>query len=109
MIRHQDNTIKVLYNRCPHRGAEIVRDVHGCAGTSFDVHTTRGRLTQMAVCGVYQSERDTIILVSDRHTPPRGMTAVAAMHVHREWVFCRLAEEGEDFETFFWRLTLNNR
>ena len=29
MIRHQDTTIKVLYNRCPHRGAEIVRDVHG--------------------------------------------------------------------------------
>ena len=35
MIRHQDDTIKVLYNRCPHRGAEIVRDVHGCAGSSL--------------------------------------------------------------------------
>ena len=101
MIRHQDNTIKVLYNRCPHRGAEIVRDVHGCAGTSLRcpyhawTFNTDGSLRRIPEREGYDNTG-----FESSHAA-RGMTAVAAMHVHREWVFCRLAEEGEDFETFF--------
>ena len=101
MIRHQDNTIKVLYNRCPHRGAEIVRDVHGCAGTSLRcpyhawTFNTDGSLRRIPEREGYDNTD-----FESSHAA-RGMAAVAAMHVHREWVFCRLAEEGEDFETFF--------
>ena len=35
MVRHTDQTIKVLYNRCPHKGTKIAIDGCGNAGKFF--------------------------------------------------------------------------
>ena len=35
MVRHTDDSIRVLYNRCPHKGAKLVAEGDGCAGKFF--------------------------------------------------------------------------
>ena len=101
MIRHQDNSIKVLYNRCPHRGAELVTDVHGCAGKSLRcpyhawTFNTDGSLRRVPVQQGYDNTG------FENSRAKNGMTPVAAMHDHKDWIFCRLSEEGESFEDFF--------
>lgn len=35
MVRAQDGAVKVLYNRCPHKGAKLVAEGDGCAGKFF--------------------------------------------------------------------------
>ena len=35
MVRHTDQSVRVLYNRCPHRGVQLVREGHGSTGPMF--------------------------------------------------------------------------
>ncbi len=35
MVRHTDNTVKVLFNRCPHKGTRITSETCGNAGKFF--------------------------------------------------------------------------
>ena len=35
MVRHSDDTIKILENRCAHRGVELVAQTHGNTGRTF--------------------------------------------------------------------------
>ena len=35
MVRQDDGSVRVLYNRCPHRGVQLVGNQHGNTGTSF--------------------------------------------------------------------------
>ena len=35
MVRHTDGSVKVLYNRCPHKGTKVAGEVHGNAGRFF--------------------------------------------------------------------------
>ena len=101
MIRHQDDTIKVLYNRCPHRGAELVTGTHGCAGKSLRcpyhawTFNTDGSLRRIPEHEGYQNTG------FENSRAAKGMTPVAATHVYKDWVFCRLAENGEGFHEFF--------
>ena len=35
LVRTADGAVKVLYNRCPHKGAKLVSEGDGCAGKFF--------------------------------------------------------------------------
>ena len=101
MVRHSDGEIKVLYNRCPHKGTRIAIDRQGNTGKFFrcPYHAwsfkTDGCLLAIPLKKGYQ---DTGF---DRTEGAKGMTAVGAVHNHRGFVFARLAEEGISFAEFF--------
>ena len=92
MVRHSDNSIKVLYNRCPHKGVKVAGETCGNTGKFFRcpyhawTFRTDGRLL---ATGFECSEAS------------RGMAAVENVVVYRDFVFCRLSAEGESFEDFF--------
>ena len=47
MVRHTDETIHVLYNRCAHRGTKLVTDIHGNTGKHLDALTMPGPIERM--------------------------------------------------------------
>lgn len=101
MVRHSDGEIKVLYNRCPHKGTKIAIDRSGNTGKFFrcPYHAwsfkTDGCLLAIPLKKGYQETG------FERSEGAKGMTAVGAVRNYRGFVFARLAEEGISFEEFF--------
>jgi phenylpropionate dioxygenase-like ring-hydroxylating dioxygenase large terminal subunit len=101
MVRHTDNEIKVLYNRCPHKGTKIAIDRTGNTGKFFrcPYHAwsfkTDGCLLAIPLKKGYEGTG-----LEEQQTG-KGMKAVGAVHNYRGFVFARLAEEGISFEEFF--------
>lgn len=101
MSRHADGSIHVLYNRCPHKGVKIAAEACGNTGRFFrcPYHAwsfkTDGKLLAIPLRKGYEGTE------LDRKDAVRGLAPVARVHVHREFVFARLNEGGEDFEAFF--------
>src|SRR5215510_4435860 len=59
MVRHTDNSVKVLHNRCPHkeRASRLTRAA--IRGNSFAAPITRGPLERTAHCSLSRCGRDT--------------------------------------------------
>ena len=101
MVRHSDGEIKVLYNRCPHKGTKIAIDRQGNTGKFFrcPYHAwsfkTDGRLLAIPLKKGYEGTG------LEQTENGKGMKAVGAVRNHRGFVFARLAEEGIGFEDFF--------
>ncbi|MFC3614979.1 aromatic ring-hydroxylating dioxygenase subunit alpha [Lutimaribacter marinistellae] len=100
-VRHSDGEIKVLYNRCPHKGTKIAIDRTGNTGKFFrcPYHAwsfkTDGCLLAIPLKKGYA---DTDF---DQSEAKPGMRAVGAVTNYRGFIFARLAEEGISFEEFF--------
>lgn len=100
-VRHSDNEIYVLYNRCPHKGTKIAIDRQGNTGKFFrcPYHAwsfkTNGCLLAIPLKKGYEGTG-----LSETENG-QGMKAVGAVHNHRGFVFARLAETGISFEEFF--------
>ena len=101
MVRHGDGEIKVLYNRCPHKGTKIAIDRTGNTGKFFrcPYHAwsfkTDGCLLAIPLKKGYEGTG------LERSEGAKGMKAVGAVRVYRGFVFARLAEEGIGFDDFF--------
>lgn len=101
MVRHTDNSIKVLYNRCPHKGVKVAGETCGNTGKFFRcpyhawTFRTDGRLLAIPLKKGYE---DTGFECSEA---TQGMAAVENVEVYRDFVFCRLSPEGESFADFF--------
>lgn len=101
MVRHTDNEIKVLYNRCPHKGTKIAIDRTGNTGKFFrcPYHAwsfkTDGCLLAIPLKKGYQDTG-----FDDSNAKP-GMRAVGAVKNYRGFVFARLADDGISFDDFF--------
>ncbi|MCB1341314.1 MAG: Rieske 2Fe-2S domain-containing protein [Pseudooceanicola sp.] len=100
-VRHSDGEVKVLYNRCPHKGTKIVIDRQGNTGKFFrcPYHAwsfkTDGCLLAIPLKKGYEG-------TGLEQTPAgKGMKAVGAVHNYRGFVFARLAEAGIGFDDFF--------
>ena len=100
-VRHSDGKIKVLHNRCPHKGTKIAIDRHGNTGTFFrcPYHAwsfeTDGRLKAVPLESGYS---DTSFETTEN---ANGIKPVGAVHNHRGFVFARLADSGISFDDFF--------
>ena len=100
-VRHKDDEIHVLYNRCPHKGTKIVIDRQGNTGKFFrcPYHAwsfkTDGCLLAIPLKKGYA---DTGL---DQTDSGKGMKAVGAVRNYRGFIFARLAEEGISFDEFF--------
>lgn len=101
MVRDADNSVKVLYNRCPHKGVMLVNDTNGNAGRFFrcPYHAWSFKLNG-----------DLLALPLKRGYDPdtfkeceaaQGMAKVENVKNYRDFIFCRLNPEGQSFEDFF--------
>ena len=102
MVRHTDDSIRVLYNRCAHRGVEILRELHGNVGRSIicPYHAWAYK-TDGSILGIPDQKQGYENTGFDQSSAIRGLSPVAAVHVYREFVFARLEENGIGFEEFF--------
>jgi phenylpropionate dioxygenase-like ring-hydroxylating dioxygenase large terminal subunit len=96
-----DTGIAVLYNRCPHKGVKVVSEGSSHVGKfmrcpyhawSFKLD---GRPLGIPLRKGYENTG------FEQTEASHGMAAVGAVRVYRDFVFCRLAAEGESFEDFF--------
>ncbi len=100
-VRHSDGEIKVLHNRCPHKGTKIAIDREGNTGKFFrcPYHAwsfkTDGCLLAIPLKKGYV---DTPLKNTEN---VKGIKPVGAVHVHRGFVFARLADDGIGFDEFF--------
>jgi phenylpropionate dioxygenase-like ring-hydroxylating dioxygenase large terminal subunit len=98
MVRHTDGTIRVLMNRCAHKGTKVVSDLAGNAGKTFRcpyhawTYRTDGSLINIPLKEGYSGTRlDTNL----------GMAAVKNVEAYRGFVFARLSEDGIGFREYF--------
>ena len=100
MVRQPDGTIRVLYNRCAHKGTRLVSDASGNVGRHFrcPYHAWTYKLDG-APMGVpmkagYAGTR------LERCESGRGMGAPRHVAVYRDFVFVKLADAGPSFEAY---------
>lgn len=103
MVRHADGGVRVLYNRCGHRGAMVVAEESGSVeafrccyhGWTFG---TDGRLLSVPLRKGYGPDFD----MSD---PALGMMPVPRVAAYRGFVFASLAADGPSLEEFLGPMT----
>jgi phenylpropionate dioxygenase-like ring-hydroxylating dioxygenase large terminal subunit len=101
MVRHTDQTTKVLYNRCPHKGTKIAIDGCGNAGKFFRcpyhawTFKTDGSLLSIPLKKGYENTgfEDT--------DAAKGLTPVHNTKNYRGFIFAKLKDVGPSFEDYF--------
>ena len=100
MTRGRDGRVHVLYNRCPHRGAQICADFSGNTGATFKCpyHAWRfnldGSLLKVPVIEGYDGTR------FDPKDPNFSMKPVARVAAYRGFVFASLVADVPPLEEF---------
>lgn len=102
MVRHEDGSVRVLHNRCAHKGVQLVNDgSSGHTGRFFRcpyhawTYRTDGSLLSMPLREGYAHPH-----FNDCEAT-QGMGSVGAVEVYRDFVFCRLNPRGIGFAEFF--------
>ena len=101
VVRHTDGSIRVLRNRCAHKGSKVVGDTAGNTGKAFRcpyhswAYRTDGSLLAVPLKQGYDGTR------MQETASSRGLAAVKHVEVYRGFVFVRLAEEGLGFREYF--------
>ncbi|MBU4610909.1 Rieske 2Fe-2S domain-containing protein [Achromobacter sp. GG226] len=101
MVRHSDKTVRVLHNRCPHKGVQVAGEACGNTGKFFRcpyhawTFKTDGSPLGVPLRKGYEHAG------LDQCEASKGMAAVQDVHNHRGFVFCRLMPGGESFADFF--------
>lgn len=101
LVRHTDGTVKVLHNRCPHKGTRITSETCGNTGKFFrcPYHAwsfkTDGSLLAIPLKKGYENTG-----FEQSHAAP-GMAPVRHVRNYRGFVFAKINDGGLDFEAFF--------
>src|SRR3546814_13980408 len=101
MVRHTDKTVKVLYNRWPHKGVMVAGDTFGNTGKFFRcpyhawTFKTDGKLLSIPLKKGYDPE------VLNQCEASQGMAPIENVRDYRDFVFCRLNPQGQSFDEFF--------
>ena len=101
MVRDDDGAVRVLYNRCAHKGTPLVTEKSGNTGRFFRcpyhawTYRLDGALRAVPLAGRLRG-----------HGPcaseaARGMRAPAGVAVHRDFVFAKINPGGPDFADYF--------
>ncbi len=98
MVRHSDRSVRVLYNRCPHRGALLYGNRNGNAGKGIicSYHSwqfdTDGRCKAIPLDKGYVGTRLSI------DNPDCSMKPAPRVALYRGFVFASLSAEGPSLE-----------
>ena len=101
MVRHSDDSVRVLMNRCAHKGARLVSDTCGNTGKFFRcpyhawTYKTDGSLLSIPLKNAYA---DTGLSECEAS---KGMVAIPNVELYRGFVFARLSAEGPGLREFF--------
>jgi phenylpropionate dioxygenase-like ring-hydroxylating dioxygenase large terminal subunit len=101
MVRQADGAIRVLYNRCAHKGTRLVSDASGNVGRHFrcPYHAWTYRLDGTPMGLPLKAGYDGTRLRECESG--RGMTALRHVALHRDFVFVKPGDFGPDFESYF--------
>ena len=100
MVRGKDMKIRVLHNRCPHRGVQLCGNTHGNTGSNFvcSYHAWSfhldGKLEAMPLMKGYDGTRMT------KGNPDCNVKAAARVDEYRGFVFASLASDGPSLKEF---------
>jgi phenylpropionate dioxygenase-like ring-hydroxylating dioxygenase large terminal subunit len=100
MVRDRDRSIRVLYNRCPHRGVQLCGNQKGNTGSAFvcSYHAWTfhldGRVRAIPLMKAYDGTR----LTPDN--PDCSMKPAARVDSYRGFVFASLSAEGPSLPDF---------
>lgn len=101
MVRHSDGSVRVLHNRCPHKGTQVAAGPCGNTGRFFrcPYHAWTFR-TDGSLLGVplRRGYEDTGLESAEA---AGGMRPVAGVEVYRDFVFAQLDPSGPDFASYF--------
>ena len=101
MVRHTDGSVKVLHNRCPHKGVKIATDGCGNTGKFFrcPYHAwsfkTDGSLLAIPLRKGYENTG------FEHSHAAQGLACVKNVVNYRDFVFARINDAGPSFEEFF--------
>ncbi len=101
MVRQPGGGVKVFYNRCAHKGAQIVSDESGNAGKFFrcPYHAWTYKLDGSALSLPLKAGYEGTHLRDCESG--RGLVEVKHVQIYREFVFVRLSDHGPDFDAYF--------
>ena len=101
MIRQPDGSVRVLHNRCAHKGAPLVSSPAGNVGKTLrcPYHAWSYRLDGSLLGVPLKQAYDGTKLAQCEAS--QGLAPVGATAVHRDFVFVRLAPEGIGFDEYF--------
>lgn len=101
MVRQPDGGVKVLYNRCAHKGTPLVTDECSNVGKFFrcPYHAWTYKLDGAPLAMPLKSGYEGTGLKACESG--QGMVALKHVAQYREFVFVRLGDAGPDFETYF--------
>jgi phenylpropionate dioxygenase-like ring-hydroxylating dioxygenase large terminal subunit len=100
MVRDRDGSVRVLYNRCPHRGVQLCGNQSGNTGTGFvcSYHAWSfhldGRLRALPLARGYEGTR------MNRDNPDCHVKRAARVDSYRGFVFASLADDGPSLREF---------
>ena len=101
MVRGADEQVRVLLNRCAHKGAKVVSAQHGhcdkffsCPYHGWTYHLDGTNRAQPLARGY----KDTRLMETEASL---GLPEVKATVNYRGFIFCRLNEQGVDFHDYF--------
>lgn len=101
MVRQPDGSVRVLHNRCAHKGAQLSTEACGHTGKflrcPYHAWTYKLDGTPLAtpMRGGYEGTR------LKECESGRGMEAVRHVEVYRDFVFAKLNDAGPGFEAYF--------
>jgi benzoate/toluate 1,2-dioxygenase alpha subunit len=99
MVRHTDRSVRVITNRCSHRGAKVVNETSGnarrfrCPYHAW-TYDTDGKLRVVPMRDAYPGNID----FSD---PKFDMSPVARCKSYHGFVFANLSADGPDIDAYF--------
>ncbi|MGJ7498166.1 aromatic ring-hydroxylating dioxygenase subunit alpha [Variovorax sp. RT4R15] len=101
LVRQADGAVRVLYNRCAHKGTRLVTDESGNTGRFFrcPYHAWTYKLDGAPLAIPLKSGYEGTSLKACESG--QGMVAVKHVAVYRDFVFVRLSDTGPAFEDYF--------
>ena len=101
LVRQPDASLKVFYNRCAHKGTQLVSDACGNTGKFFrcPYHAWTYKLDGAPLAIPLKSGYEGTWL--KQCESGQGLVALKHVVVYREFVFVRLGDSGPDFEAYF--------
>lgn len=100
MVRAEDGKVHVLYNRCPHKGAMVVPEGHGCTGKFFrcPYHGWTFRLNGHHLAAPMKLGLEGTRF--DAASPEFSMRELARVDSYRGFVFASQAADGISLPEF---------
>src|SRR5687767_14225386 len=100
-VRHTDGSVKVLMNRCAHKGSKLVTEACGHTGKFFRcpyhawTYKTDGSLLAIPLKNGYEGTR------LKECEAAKGLDAVKHVRLYRGFIFAKLNDVGPGFDEYF--------